>query len=252
MSSHGSRRKVSFTDKIEETLIAVILGLMTLITFANVVVRYVFNTEIFAPVTVALGLPTNLLWALEVTLILFAWLVLLGVSYCVKITAHLGVDAIINMVSPKMKHLMAIIASAACIFYAFLLLKGGWDYWANYANLPQTTGRWFPTGFEEKFLGKSWYETNDIGMLPMFQFIADWFNNGEPYEKMPRLIPYTVLPLGMGLLLFRFCQVGLSVLQGKRDMIIVSHEVDEEAVAKAAATIAAEEARLKTSKGGRD
>ena len=47
-------------DNIEETFIAITLGLMTIITFANVVARYVFND--------------NILWALEVTVVLFAWL----------------------------------------------------------------------------------------------------------------------------------------------------------------------------------
>jgi len=70
----------SFIDEIEETAIAVILGLMTLITFANVIARYVFNS--------------NILWALELTVFLFAWMVLLGVSYAVKRNAHLGVDAV--------------------------------------------------------------------------------------------------------------------------------------------------------------
>ena len=49
---------------------------MTLITFANVVARYVFNS--------------NILWALEGTVFLFAWLVLLGASYAVKIGAHIA------------------------------------------------------------------------------------------------------------------------------------------------------------------
>ena len=33
-------------NEIEETLIAVLLGLMTLVTFANVIARYVFNANI--------------------------------------------------------------------------------------------------------------------------------------------------------------------------------------------------------------
>jgi C4-dicarboxylate transporter DctQ subunit len=73
----------SFTDGIEETLIASILGIMTLITFANVVARYAFNQ--------------NILWALELTVFLFGWLVLLGASYAVKKSSHLGVDIVINM-----------------------------------------------------------------------------------------------------------------------------------------------------------
>ena len=51
-------------SEIEESLIAIILGLMTLITFANVIARYVLNS--------------NILWALEATVFLFAWLVLIG------------------------------------------------------------------------------------------------------------------------------------------------------------------------------
>ena len=68
MSSKNSWSSVS--DRLEENLIAIFMGLMTLITFANVIARYVFNS--------------NILWALEATVFLFAWLVLLGVSYGVK------------------------------------------------------------------------------------------------------------------------------------------------------------------------
>ena len=93
---------------------------MTLLTFANVVARYVFNSNIF--------------WALELTVFLFAWLVLLGATYAVKKTSHLGVDAIINMLGNKKRRILALVVAFVCIFYAFLMLKGSWDYWAPYAN----------------------------------------------------------------------------------------------------------------------
>ena len=35
----------SATDKLEENLIALFMGLMTLITFANVIARYVFKQQ---------------------------------------------------------------------------------------------------------------------------------------------------------------------------------------------------------------
>ncbi|MBO0333625.1 TRAP transporter small permease [Sneathiella sp. CAU 1612] len=226
MSGHTPRRTRTFIDRLEETLLAIILGLMTLVTFANVVARYVFNS--------------NILWGLEVTSILFAWLVLLGVSYCVKVTAHLGVDAIVSLLSPPVRKACTLIAVTLCLIYAFLLLKGGWDFWANFANLPATTGRWFPTGFQEKFLAKGWYETNDVFMPDMFQFMSHWFNDGERYEKIPRLIPYVMLPVGMALLLFRFLQAGWAVYTGKQSLVIVSHEA-EEAVEEAAAKAEREE-----------
>ena len=80
-------------NEIEEILIALILGFMTLITFVNVIARYVFNT--------------NILWALETTVFLFAWLVLIGASYCVKTRAHLGVDVVLNAVSPGVRRILA-------------------------------------------------------------------------------------------------------------------------------------------------
>ena len=194
-------------NQIEETLIAVILGLMTIITFANVVARQVFQD--------------NILWALEATVFLFAWLVLLGVSYCVKITAHLGVDVVVGAVNPGVRRVLTLIAVACCLAFSLLLLLGGWNYWWKFA----TTA--------------SFLEVNDIPMPDFLQFLADWLNEGEPYEKIPRFIPYFVLPLSMALLTFRYLQAAWRVLQGRQEMLIASHEAEEmvqEASAEGAAS----------------
>tara|TARA_B100000767_G_scaffold5348_2_gene5104 strand:+ start:2562 stop:3254 length:693 start_codon:yes stop_codon:yes gene_type:complete len=204
-----------WTNEIEETAIAILLGLMTLITFANVVLRYGFNT--------------GLIWGLEATTFLFAWLVLFGISYSVKVTAHLGVDAVINLLSPKLRRWVTIVAAAVCVAYAALLMKGAWDYWANFANLPQTTGRWFPTGFEEmrRTSYRGWYEVIDIAFPEWLRWIQPVMNDGDNYEKIPRFIPYFILPFGMALLLFRFMQVFVRLLSGQEASLIVSHEVEE-------------------------
>ena len=204
-----------WTNEIEETAIAILLGLMTLITFANVVLRYGFNT--------------GLIWGLEATTFLFAWLVLFGISYAVKVTAHLGVDAVINLLSPKLRRWVTIVAAAVCVAYAALLMKGAWEYWANFANLPQTTGRWFPTGFEEmrRTSYRGWYEVIDIAFPEWLRWIQPMMNDGDNYEKIPRFIPYFILPFGMALLLFRFMQVFVRLLSGQEASLIVSHEVEE-------------------------
>ncbi len=200
-------------DVFEEQLIACILGVMTLITFANVVSRYVFNA--------------NILWALEVTVFLFAWLVILGSSYALKKSAHLGVDAVINLMSPERRRITGICAGLAVFLFSFLMFKGAWDFWANFAELPRTTGRWFPTGFEDKFRGQGWYETTSTPIPDSFRFLEQWFNQGERYEKMPRLVPYVVLPIGMGLLLLRSTQAIWRLWTGKTDRVIASHEAEE-------------------------
>ncbi|CDT25913.1 TRAP transporter small permease [Vibrio coralliirubri] len=184
------------TDVIEESLIAFFLGAMTLLTFANVVFRYAFND--------------NILWALELTVFMFAWMVLVGASYGVKKHFHIGVDVIINLAPEKLRKVYALIAVTSCLAFSILLLIGSWNYWYPFAT------------------DRAWYETDDIPMPEMLQFLADWLNEGERYEKLPRFIPYMALPIGMAMLTFRFAQVAYQVVTGKLDRMIAGHEAEEE------------------------
>lgn len=184
------------TDAIEETLIAFFLGAMTLLTFANVIFRYVFND--------------NILWALELTVFMFAWMVLVGASYGVKKQFHIGVDVVINLAPEQLRKVYAIIAAACCLAFSILLLIGSWNYWYPFAT------------------ERAWYETDDIPMPEMLQFLADWLNEGERYEKLPRFIPYMALPIGMALMTFRFAQMTLQIFSGKLDRLIAGHEAEEE------------------------
>ena len=98
------------------------------------------------------------------------------------------------------------------------MLIGAWQYWAPFA-------------------GKNvWYEVNDIPMPGFLKFLEDAINEGEPYEKLPRFIPYFALPLGMLLVTIRFLQATWHVWTGDTDRLIASHEAEEmveEAAAKA-------------------
>lgn len=223
MSGTGSgshHKRHTWSDRIEESAIALILGAMTVITFVNVVLRYLFNN--------------SLIWGLELTLILFAWLVIFGVSYAFKKTAHLGVDAVLNMVGPGPKRALGLISALLCIVYALLMLKGAWDYWAPYAGLDRTSGHWFPTGFE-KTRDQAWYETDQVPMLAIFRWLEPLINQGEHYEKLPRVIPYFILPFGVALITWRIVQATLRVALGRQDSLIVSHEAEEDVERVAAA-----------------
>ena len=192
---HASNKPKSFIDHIEETFIAVTLGLMTLITFANVIARYIFNS--------------NILWGLEATVFLFAWLVLIGASYGVKQTFHIGIDIVLVIVPKPVRTILTLIACAACILFASLMLKGAWDYWSP-------------------FIGKrAFYETNDLPVPFFLTWMKDVFNEGEAYEKLPRFIPYAALPIGMALLLFRFLQATFRIVKGDQLQLIASHEAEE-------------------------
>ncbi len=192
---NSSSKQTSFIDNIEETFIAVTLGLMTIITFANVIARYIFNA--------------NILWGLEATVFLFAWMVLIGASYGVKQTFHIGVDVVLVMAPKPVRKILTLIACAACVLFAALLLKGAWDYWSP-------------------FIGKrAFYETDDLPVPFFLTWMKDVFNEGEAYEKLPRFIPYAALPIGMALLLYRFIQATWYVMTDRQVGLIASHEVEE-------------------------
>ena len=186
-------RSRSFGDRIEETLIAFFLGAMTLITFANVIARM---------------MNSNILWALEATVFLFAWLVLIGASYAVKHNFHIGIDVLVQLLAPSKRRIVTLIAVAVCIAFSLLLLKGSWDYWWPFASQ------------------RAFYEVNDIPMPQFLQFFAHWLNDGELYEKMPRFIPYLVLPISTLLLTIRFIQVGFRVWRNEQALIVESHEAE--------------------------
>lgn len=182
-------------DRIEETLIAFFLGAMTLITFANVIARL---------------LNSNILWALEATVFLFAWMVLLGASYAVKHTFHIGVDVLVQLLPKDKRRIVTLVAVAVCITFSLLLLKGSWDYWWAFATK------------------RAFYEVNDVPMPSFLQFFAHWLNDGELYEKMPRFIPYVVLPISSLLLTIRFIQAGFRIWRGDQGLIIESHDGEED------------------------
>ncbi|CAG0911979.1 unnamed protein product, partial [Cyprideis torosa] len=113
---------------------------------------------------------------------------MIGASYAVKHNFHIGVDVLVQLLSPARRRIATLIAVGVCIAFSLLLLKGSWDYWWPFASK------------------RAFYEVNDIPMPGFLQFFAHWLNDGELYEKMPRFIPYIVLPLSTALLTFRFSQ----------------------------------------------
>ena len=183
------------SDQVEESFIAVTLGVMALITFANVIARYVFNS--------------NILWALETTVFLFAWLVLIGASYCVKKNAHLGVDVVVKALPEPTRRAVTLMAAACCLLFSLLVLYGAWTYWMPFAG------------------ERAWYEVDDIPMPEALQFLSASLNEGERWEKLPRFIPYFCLPLGFALLTLRVVQAGIRIFKGEQELLIASHEAEE-------------------------
>jgi len=107
------RKIVTTLHRVEEGFLAFLLAGMAIITFTQVVARYVFST--------------GAIWALELTTFFFAWLVILGMSYGIRVHTHIGVDAFVRLFSHPAQRVLALLATAAGLSYAGLLLYGSWD-----------------------------------------------------------------------------------------------------------------------------
>jgi len=150
----------------EEGLIVVLMAAMTLLTFVQVVARYVFND--------------SLVWAMEATGIMFAWLIFVGMSYGVRVGAHIGVDALVKSLGARAARNAASVAAALCTVYALLVAFGSYQYV---------------------------YKLYSIGILMQDIPIEIW-------------IPRVVLPLGFLLLAFRFAQVLWRLLHGQDGQLL--------------------------------
>ncbi|MCU7845220.1 MAG: TRAP transporter small permease [Candidatus Thiodiazotropha sp. (ex Monitilora ramsayi)] len=101
-------------NKAEEGIISLLLVTMTLLVFLEVVMRFGFNS--------------GFLWAQELTLHISAWFVLFGVSYGLKVGAHIGVDAFIKLMSPMVQRVLSGVAVVFSLVYCGLFIYGSWIY----------------------------------------------------------------------------------------------------------------------------
>lgn len=111
---------MKFIEKLEENILSLLLVAMTLVVFIEVAARF---------------MNTGVLWAQELTLLLSAWMVMFGASYCVKKGAHIGVDLVTNMLNDNGKRIVAIVAALLCILYCWLIAWGGWVYLTKFRKI---------------------------------------------------------------------------------------------------------------------
>ena len=102
---------------LEEFLVMLLMAAMTLITFMQVIARYVFNY--------------SFVWALELTGVLFAWLIFIGMSYGVRLGVHIGVDALVKSLGPRAARIVGSVAAVLCIVYSVIFAWGGYQYVAK-------------------------------------------------------------------------------------------------------------------------
>jgi C4-dicarboxylate transporter, DctQ subunit len=79
-------------DRLEEIIIAVLMGLATVITFIAVAHRFLVAVPWLYPYLFGI----NLAWSQELCIYMFIWMAKFGAAYGVRTGIHVGVDVLIN------------------------------------------------------------------------------------------------------------------------------------------------------------
>ncbi|MBY0411335.1 MAG: TRAP transporter small permease [Burkholderiaceae bacterium] len=169
-------------DHLEEWIISLMLLAMTGLTFSQVVARYVFNS--------------GFTWALELTTVFFAIMIFVGISYGVRVGSHIGVDALVKLMSPGKRKFFGVLAVVLSLTYVGFVLVGSMEYVSKMKEVG--------------------IELEDM-----------------PIERWKIL---AVMPLGMALTGFRFLQIFYGLITGGVDSLRLADEAAEAMSLKATET----------------
>tara|TARA_Y100000768_G_scaffold386175_1_gene373943 strand:- start:1789 stop:2301 length:513 start_codon:yes stop_codon:yes gene_type:complete len=112
-NSQTENGKVEDKDVVNllfKPLISILFLLMILITFTQVIFRYILNS----------ALP----WAGEITIFFFIWVIFLGASITLHKGLHIGVDIITNQLNQKKKKIIYIFTNCLIIAFCFMIFIG--------------------------------------------------------------------------------------------------------------------------------
>jgi C4-dicarboxylate transporter DctM subunit len=170
-------------DRLEELLIATLIAAATGLIFVAVLHRYGTGESIvFAKWLAAKGVPVlpaiftdiykwlvslDLSWAQELCIYMFIWMAKFGAAYGVRTGIHVGVDVLVNMLPAHQRKRVILFAVLCGAFFTAVIAIFGVTF----------VGEMFATG----------QQSNDLE-APM------WF-------------VYSAIPLGSGLMCYRFLQV---------------------------------------------
>ncbi len=157
-------------DHLEEWIISFSLFAMTALAFMQVVRRYIFNT--------------GFSWTLELTGVIFALMIFVGISYGVRVGSHIGVDALVNLLSPGKRRVVSIIAVLLSLVYVGFVMVGALEY----VNKMRMVG----------------IELEDM-----------------PIERWKVL---AIMPIGYAMVALRFGQILFNLITGKTDSLHLADE----------------------------
>ncbi|MFD0679675.1 MULTISPECIES: TRAP transporter small permease [unclassified Paenibacillus] len=101
-------------NNFEEFVGGICLALMTIVTCVNILLRYVFNAPI--------------IWASEVTLILFVWMIMFGMGAAARRNLHPKIEAVHWFVSEKKRIYIEWMVQVVVIIFLAVMVVLSWDF----------------------------------------------------------------------------------------------------------------------------
>jgi C4-dicarboxylate transporter DctQ subunit len=179
-----------FLDRLEETIIMVLMALATIIVFIAVTHRYTISMTagvlgyarandlpaLFAAARAVFEVlrDINLTWAQELCIYMFVWMAKFGAAYGVRTGIHVGVDVLVNRLTPLRRRRVVLFSLLAGAFFTAIV--------------------------------------GSLGAIFVFE-IAQTQQVSADLEA-PMWIVYLAVPLGSGLMCFRFLQVAWAFARG--------------------------------------
>ncbi len=171
--------RLRWLDKLEETLIALLMGTATLVIAMAVLHRFLAGVPVLQDWVIRLDVS----WAQELCIYMFVWMAKFGAAYGVRAGTHVGVDVVVRKLKPEhAKYLVIFSLLAGAVFTATIGTLGAsfvWDNGAHYA-----------------FTHALGIDNPDLFEGPT-----------SPDLEIPTWIAYACVPLGSYLMCFRFLQV---------------------------------------------
>jgi TRAP-type C4-dicarboxylate transport system permease small subunit len=124
-------------NDLVERLAVMLLIVMSLLTFGGVIARYIFNSPI--------------VWLYETTLVIFSWLIFLGVSIAFKREEQITLNLIDKYLSSKGAVILRMITQVLIAVFLLIIVKDGADVVRDtmtqkYITINLSTG-WFTAAF---------------------------------------------------------------------------------------------------------
>lgn len=107
--------------------VVISLASMSILVFANVVMRYVFNT--------------GFTWTEEMAKIFLTWMTFLGAIAALRDNQHIGVDLLVKKLPLTLKKIVFAVSNLLIIYCLWLVLRGSWNItMLNVENVTPATG----------------------------------------------------------------------------------------------------------------